>query len=161
MIIKIKAKIGNRFKNSGIQEVNRVFNAEIRANGFIKAQRTSIIQIIRRRIGKKNLYNIKNGMNWSSSFMMPSKISLPKLGFKDGLSAPGGINICSLFRSPNKSSGKSAGNGIDGTGKLKGIPNPGMDGPLGPDGDGRDIGEQGIVLFIYPGCWDSPVVYYL
>src|SRR5579864_222656 len=81
MIMMISAKIGNRFKNSGIQEVNRVLMADMRANGFMRAHRTSIIQIIRRKIGKKNLYSIKNGMNWSSSFMIPSKTSFPKLGF--------------------------------------------------------------------------------
>lgn len=56
IIISIRANMGNRLKNAGIQTVNNLLSAEIKANGFMSAQRTSIMQIIRLSKGKKNLY---------------------------------------------------------------------------------------------------------
>lgn len=63
IIIIINAKIGNRLRNAGIHTINNLSRAAIRANGFTKAHNTSMIQIINSRTGRKNLYNIKNGIN--------------------------------------------------------------------------------------------------
>src|SRR6185369_10071862 len=112
IIIIINAKIGNKLRNAGIQRVNNLFKALISLNGFIKAHRTSIIQIISSRIGRKNLYSIKNGMNWSNSFIIASNTSLPKLGFNWGFKAPGGMRSCNLSKRSNKSSGNPSGNGF-------------------------------------------------
>lgn len=95
--------------------------------------------------------------------MIASKISLPKLGFNCGSNAPGGSNICNASNNDNKSSGKPAGNGlILCKSKEEGLPNPGMDGPLGPVGGLIVIGSQGHILNSYissylvsPGRIDS------
>jgi hypothetical protein len=51
----------------------------------------------------------------------------------------------------SKSSGNPSGYGMAGIGKEEGIPNPGIDGPLGPDGDGNEtlFGLQGHIVYLY------------
>jgi hypothetical protein len=146
MIISIRAKMGNRLRNCGRQFMKRFSRAAIRAMGFGMAQRTSIIQIMRWRIGRKNLYNMRNGINCFNKSIIASKIFLAKLGFNAGMSLPGGIRKLRRSRRYNRSSGMPAGSGIFGiTGKVLLSPNPGISGPLGPVGDGKLIGLHGII----------------
>lgn len=78
-------------------------------------------------------------------------MSLPKFGFSCGFNAPGGISICSLFMMSRISSGNPSGNGIFGTGKEIGDPNPGIEGLPGPLGDGNEtsLGLQGHIVYLY------------
>jgi hypothetical protein len=132
----IKAKIGNKFRKAGIHWVNSLSKAPITANGLTKAQSTSMIQMISSRMGRKNLYNIKNGMNWSSSFMIASKMSLPKFKLNCGINGPEGTNSCIKSKIHSKSSGNPIGKSKEGTGKEKA--NPGGPGA----GTGKDTDPQ-------------------
>lgn len=90
---------------------------------------------------------------------MPSNISFPKFGLSAGFNVPGGIINCNLFKIFKRSSGNPSGYGLIGLiGKEKGIPNPGMAGPLGPSGIGIDtsFGLQGIIFFYISSHLDSP-----
>jgi len=83
---------------------------------------------------------------------MPSNTSLPKLGFNCGLMAPGGIKNCKELNSSNRSSGNPVGYGeILGVCKANGMPTPGMGGPLGTIGVGKEIlfGLQGDIDYLY------------
>ena len=87
---------------------------------------------------------------------MPSNTSLEKLGNKVGFNMPGGITNCNLSNSSNKSSGKPWGNGeIFGSFKANGIPTPGMGGPLGTVGDGKEtsVGLHGDINYLYIGLF--------
>ena len=152
MIIMIRANIGNKAKNAGIHCVNNLINALTNLNGLIRAHSTSMIHIINSKTGKKNLYNIRKGMNWSSNFMIASNTSLPKFKFNCGSNGPDGINNFNRSNKLNKSSGKPGGNGLR-FGKVRenGMPNPGIAGPLGPEGMAKEtsLGEQGIIFLFY------------
>jgi hypothetical protein len=146
--------MGNRFRKFGMHCENNLFNAEINLNGFINEQRTSITQIIISKIGKKNLYNIRNGINISNIFIIASNMLLPAFIFNCGFNTPDGTNNCNLLNIPKRSSGNPEGNGlISGTFNVNGKPNPGIEDPVGPDGDLIETSrEHGIIpLILYIG----------
>lgn len=51
--------------------LNKVFSALISLNGFNNAHRTSIMQRIKFRTGRKNLYNIRKGVNFDNKSFTP------------------------------------------------------------------------------------------
>lgn len=78
---------------------------------------------------------------------MPSNISFPKFKLSCGINGPGGINNCNELKIDNKSSGKPAGNEIEGTGITKASPKLGF----GAGGIGKEMskGEHGHIIYLY------------
>lgn len=76
-------------------------------------------------------------MNWSSSFMMASKISLPKFKLNCGISGPDGTKSCNKSKIQSKSSGNPIGNASPKPRPTDGPP-PAPAGGVGKDTDPQD-----------------------
>lgn len=76
-------------------------------------------------------------MNWSSSFMMASKMSLPKFKLNCGINGPGGTKSCNKSKIQRRSSGNPIGNGNGATGTENANPG-GPGGGIGNDTDPQD-----------------------
>src|SRR5260221_14061666 len=107
------AKNGNNARNSGRHFLKSLLNALGSLNGLGIAQRTSIIQSIRFRTGKKNLYIIRKGMNFSNRERNADNgffiTSASRPGFIDKFD---GRIRDKLSKRLNKSSNGKLGNGI-------------------------------------------------